>query len=47
MTIEDFSNIAQALAAVATVLSLLFAGVQIRQNTRATRAASHNAFSIR
>ena len=43
MTIENISNIAQALAAVATVVSLLFVGVQIRQNTRATRAAAgHN-----
>ena len=42
MTMADLSNIAQALAAVATVLSLLFVGVQIRQNTRATRAAAHH-----
>ena len=45
MTIENISNIAQALAAVATVVSLLFVGVQIRQNTRATRAAAHHNVS--
>ena len=45
MTSADISNIAQALAAVATVLSLLFVGVQIRQNTRATRAAAHHNVS--
>ncbi len=45
MTSADLSNIAQALAAVATVLSLLFVGVQIRQNTRATRAAAHHSVS--
>ena len=45
MTTADISNIAQALAAVATVLSLLFVGVQIRQNTRATRAAAHHNVS--
>ena len=45
MTIENISNIAQALAAVATVVSLLFVEVQIRQNTRATRAAAHHNVS--
>ena len=45
MTPADIANFAQTLAAVATVLSLLFVGVQIRQNTRATRAASHNSVS--
>ena len=45
MTTANVSDIAQTLAAVATVLSLLFVGVQIRQNTRATRAASHNSVS--
>lgn len=45
MTIENISNIAQALAAVATVVSLLFVGVQIRQNTGATRAAAHHNVS--
>lgn len=45
MTTADIANIGQTLAAVATVLSLLFVGVQIRQNTRATRAASHNNVS--
>ena len=45
MTIEDISNLGQAVAAVATVLSLVFVGYQIRQHTRATRAASHNSVS--
>lgn len=45
MTTEGISNIGQALAAAATVISLLFVGFQIRQNTRATRAASHNNVS--
>ena len=45
MTTANISDIAQALAAVATVLSLLFVGVQIRQNTRATRAAAHHSVS--
>ena len=45
MTTADIANIGQVLAAAATVLSLLFVGLQIRQNTRATRAASHNSVS--
>ena len=45
MTIEDISNISQALAAIATVLGLVFVGYQIRQNTRATRAAAHHNVS--
>ena len=45
MTTANISDIAQTLAAVATVLSLLFVGLQIRQNTRATRAAAHHNVS--
>lgn len=45
MTLEEINYIAQTIAAVAVALSLLFVGVQIRQNTRATRAASHGAVS--
>ena len=43
MTISDISDIGQALAAVATVLGLVFVGYQIRQNTRALKATSHHA----
>ena len=43
MTSADISNIAQALAAVATVGSLVFVGLQIRHNTRALKATSHHA----
>lgn len=45
MTTADISNIAQAIAAAATVLSLLFVGFQIRQNTRALKATSHHAIT--
>ena len=41
----DISNLSQALAAIATVLGLVFVGYQIRQNTRATRAAAHHSVS--
>jgi hypothetical protein len=45
MTFEEINAIGQTVAAVATVASLVFVGLQIRQNTRATRAASHNSVS--
>lgn len=45
MTSGNIANLGQALATVATVISLVFVGYQIRQNTRATRAASHNSVS--
>jgi hypothetical protein len=45
MTLAELSDISQALGAVAVVASLIFVGIQIRQNTAATRAASHNAVS--
>ena len=45
MTAANISDLAQALAAVATVIGLFFVGYQIRQNTRATRAAAHHSVS--
>lgn len=45
MTLEDIYYVGQTIAVVAIVGSLAFVGVQIRQNTRATRAASHNSVS--
>jgi hypothetical protein len=45
MTLDEIHSIGQTVAAVATVASLVFVGLQIRQNTRATRAASHNSVS--
>ena len=45
MSTADISNLSQALAAIATVLGLVFVGYQIRQNTRATRAAAHHSVS--
>lgn len=45
MTLEDFYFISQIVAVLAIIGSLIFVGIQIRQNTRATRAASHHAVS--
>lgn len=45
MTLEELAYISQIIGVVAVFASLIFVGVQIRQNTLATRAASHNAVS--
>ncbi len=45
MTLEDVYYISQIVAVVGIFGSLVFVGLLIRQNTRATRAASHNAVS--
>lgn len=45
MTLENIYYVGQTIAVVAIVASLAFVGVQIHQNTRATRAASHGAVS--
>lgn len=45
MSLEVFNQISQIVAAAGVISSLIFVGVQIRQNTRATRAASHNSVS--
>ena len=45
MNLADISQISQTLGSASIVASLLFVGFQIRQNTIATRAASHHAVS--
>jgi len=45
MTLEDLSYISQIIGVGAIFASLVFVGLQIRQNTLTTRAASHNAVS--
>ena len=45
MTLAEISQISQTVGSAAVVASLIFVGVQIRQNTKATRAASHHAVS--
>ena len=44
MTLEEIYFISQIIAVLGIMLSLIFVGLQIRQNTRATRAAS--AFEV-
>ncbi|WNC70786.1 hypothetical protein RGQ13_11655 [Thalassotalea psychrophila] len=38
--LSDYSSIAEIISAVAIVLSLIFVGVQLQENTKATRADS-------
>jgi hypothetical protein len=43
MTLTEIADISQAVSSAAVVASLIFVGFQLRQNTRATQAASHHA----
>ena len=43
MSLEQLSYLAQIIGAVAVVLSLLFVGLQIRQNTAAIQRDEHNS----
>lgn len=43
MTIEQLGSVGEFLAAIATLVTLIYLAVQIRQNTRAVRAASHHS----
>lgn len=45
MTLTEISEISQIFGSAALVASLIFVGVQLRQNTKATQAASHHAVS--
>ena len=45
MTSDIMDSVGQTVAVAATIASLVFVGLQVRQNTLATRAASHNAVS--
>jgi hypothetical protein len=43
MTLSDLSDLGTFISAVAVVASLIFVGVQLKQNTRAVRAAASQA----
>ncbi len=40
MTLVDLANIGQVVGALAVIASLIFVGLQVRQNTKATRATA-------
>ncbi len=43
MTLQELGSLGELLAAVATFATLFYLALQIRQNTRAVRAASHHS----
>ena len=43
MTLEQLANLGEIVGTVGVVVSLVYVGVQVRQNTKATRAATHHA----
>ncbi|HBS30949.1 MAG TPA: hypothetical protein DEA40_04300 [Parvularcula sp.] len=45
MTLEEIYYVGQTIAVVALLISILFVGYQIRQNTKALKATSHHAIT--
>lgn len=45
MTIQDLGSLGELVAALATVVTLIYLAPHIRQNTHATRASSFHAVS--
>lgn len=45
MTLQDIANIAEVVSTIGVVVSLVYVGVQVRQNTRAQKAATYNALT--
>lgn len=45
MTLEEIYYIGQTIAVFALLISILFVGYQIRQNTKAIKATSHHAIT--
>lgn len=45
MTLEELAYISQIVGVIAVLASLIFVGLQIRQNTKAIKATSHHAIT--
>ena len=45
MNLEHFANLADIVSSIGVVVSLIYVSVQIRQNTRAQKAATYNALT--
>ena len=43
MTLQDLGNIGEFVAAIATLVTLVYLALQIRQNTRALQGTSHDS----
>src|SRR5215510_16273166 len=46
MNINTLSVLAQLVSAIGVILSLVYLGIQIRQNTRAVRNSTHHALTL-
>ena len=44
MSIQEWAAIGEIVSAIAIVVSLIYVSVQLRQNTRATRVVTSQAF---
>lgn len=44
MTLQDLGSIGEFLGSLGVIISLIYLAIQIRQNTRSVRAATHQAF---
>ena len=44
MTLEDLGNLGEFLAALGVLVTLVYLAIQIRQNTRTVRSATHQAW---
>lgn len=45
MNLENFANLADIVSSIGVVVSLIYVSVQIRQNTRAQKAATYNTLT--
>ncbi len=45
MSLEEFNYIAEIIASIAVIASLLYVGLQVKQNTEATRATAAQSFA--
>ena len=45
MSLEDLGNIGELVAAIGVIASLVYLAVQIQQNTRSVRAATHHSLA--
>ena len=45
MTVQDLGSIGEFVAAIATLATLIYLALQIRQNTKTVRASAHHAMT--
>jgi hypothetical protein len=45
MNLQEIANIAEVISSIGVVVSLIYVGVQVRQNTRAQKAATYHGLT--